>query len=54
MESDPRGGEPPADNTLEEDSAEGSDGPAATDEPGPQGNPEVDEEALEQRQQESG
>ncbi len=41
---DQRGSEPPADDSQTADA----------DSEGPQGNPEVDEEALQHRQQESG
>lgn len=50
-QQDERGAEPPADDSQEAEPAEGSGGDAATEEPGPHGNPEVDEEGLANRQQ---
>ena len=48
---DERASEPPSDEQPESEPTEGSEGPAATEEPGPRGNPEVDEEGLANRQQ---
>jgi hypothetical protein len=52
-QEDERAAEPPSSDAPESEPAEGSDGPAATEEPGPLGNPEVDEEGLANRQQDS-
>jgi hypothetical protein len=49
-ERDERGTRPPADDEPET-TEEGE--PSATESPGPRGNPEVDEEALRHRQQET-
>jgi hypothetical protein len=48
---DERAAEPPNDEQPESERSEGSERRAATEEPGPRGNPEVDEEGLANRQQ---
>lgn len=50
-QEDERATEAPTQDSQESDPAEGSGGDAATQEPGPLGNPEVDEEGLANRQQ---
>lgn len=50
-ERDPRAAEPPAGHDEDAEPEQGPDRPAATEEPGPHGNPEVDEEGLANEQQ---
>ena len=54
MEQDDRATEPPAENPPEETSGGGGDVPREdpSEDPGPRGNPDVDEEALRHGQEE--